>query len=91
LGHPLMIVGIYLYLKNRSEIGEKPSSGKESWQLFIILGMIGQVSVINSFCHAHSPLVISVLRTVNGIWLGMATGTLLLIALRLWKKTYRDL
>ncbi|MCJ7645350.1 DUF5693 family protein, partial [bacterium] len=44
--------------------------------------LIGQVSIINSFCHAHTPLVISLGRTINGIWLGIIVGVLLVAIVR---------
>ena len=85
IGHPLMVLGIYLYLKGGSRNLQVAQFGKEenlglkagSWQSFVILGLIGQVSIINNFCHAHTPLVISLARTINGIWLGIIVGVLL--------------
>jgi hypothetical protein len=40
-------------------------------------GMIGQVSIINTFVHLHTPLTISLLRTANGVALGLLLGLLL--------------
>ena len=82
IGHPLMILGIYLYLKGK--FGKKENLGlkTKSWQSFVILGLIGQVSIINSFCHAHTPLVISLTRTINGVWLGIIIGILLVSIVR---------
>jgi len=90
IGHPLMILGIYLYLKGGSrtlqvaQLGKKENLGlkTKSWQSFVILGLIGQVSIINSFCHAHTPLVISLTRTINGVWLGIIIGILLVSIVR---------
>lgn len=90
IGHPLMILGIYLYLKGGSrnlevaQFEKKENLGLKtrSWQALVILGLIGQVSVINSFCHAHTPLVISLTRTINGIWLGIIIGVLLVSIVR---------
>jgi len=45
----------------------------------IILGIIGQVSIINTFLHLHTPLWVSLLRTFNGIWLGLSAGYLLIL------------
>ena len=82
IGHPLMILGISLYLKSKSGTEKKLKIKAETSQLFIILGLIGQVSIINSFCHAHTPLVISLTRTINGIWLGIIMGGLLVAGVR---------
>jgi hypothetical protein len=32
--------------------------------------------MINSFCHLHTPLWISGLRSVHGLWLGVVLGSL---------------
>lgn len=45
--------------------------------VFAIFMQMGQVSVINSLCHFHTPLVMSLLRVFNGLWLGIAVGFLL--------------
>ena len=39
-----------------------------------LLGAIGQVSILNTFCHLHTPLSVSLLRTFNGLWLGIIIG-----------------
>ena len=49
---------------------------KNPWLLLI--GMIGQVSIINTFMHAHSSLSISLIRTFNGLWLGFLIGVIVL-------------
>ena len=41
---------------------------------------MGQVSVVNTFCHFHTPLEMTLLRTVNGIWLGIIIGLMLVLA-----------
>jgi len=40
----------------------------------IIIGTIGPVTLINTFCHIHTPFLFSLLRTFNGVWLGLALG-----------------
>jgi len=82
IGHPLMILGISLYLEGKLAKEENLRPKAESWQWLIVLGLIGQVSIINSFCHAHTPLVISLVRTINGIWLGVIIGVLLVSIVR---------
>ncbi|HOY66491.1 MAG TPA: DUF5693 family protein [Candidatus Ozemobacteraceae bacterium] len=39
---------------------------------------MGQVSLVNTFCHFHSPLALAYLRGFNGLWTGLATGVALL-------------
>ncbi|HEY9068941.1 MAG TPA: DUF5693 family protein [Candidatus Ozemobacteraceae bacterium] len=35
---------------------------------------MGQVSLVNTFCHFHSPLALAYLRGFNGLWTGLITG-----------------
>ncbi len=42
--------------------------------LLTLIGFIGQISIVNTFMHAHSPLVVSVIRTVYGQVLGLLAG-----------------
>ncbi|MFA5859007.1 MAG: DUF5693 family protein [Elusimicrobiota bacterium] len=75
-GHPLLILGIFIW-------GRWVSTGKKVdllWYLSrmgIIFGMVGQVSVINTFTHAHTPLWVSLLRTFNGLVIGVVLGVVL--------------
>ena len=40
---------------------------------------IGQVDVLNTYCHVHTPILLSLLRTDNGLLLGAVLGVLLLL------------
>ncbi|MDO4542639.1 MAG: DUF5693 family protein [Bacillota bacterium] len=44
-----------------------------------LLGAIGQVSILNTFCHLHTPLTVSLLRTFNGLWLGILIGLVAIV------------
>ena len=48
----------------------------------LFLGIIGQISVVNTYAHLHTPLGISFLRTVHGLWLGILLGLLLLLVVK---------
>jgi hypothetical protein len=62
IGHPLFLMG--LALRRRQVIDERVSG-------FIVwLGLVGQISILNTFTHFHSPVDIGVIRTLNGIWIG---------------------
>jgi hypothetical protein len=66
IGHPLMIVGLALAV-----------TGRRAWALPVFLaGAIGQVSLLNTFCHLHTPLFVSVLRALLGFAIGAVLGTL---------------
>jgi hypothetical protein len=40
----------------------------------LALGALGQASIINTFVHLHTPLVLSLWRTINGLVLGLLIG-----------------
>jgi hypothetical protein len=44
----------------------------------VALGVIGQISLVNTFAHLHTPLLVSVFRTFNGLWLGVVLGLVLI-------------
>ena len=56
--------------------------------VLIILGMIGQVSIINTFLHAHAPVAISLVRSLHGIWLGALAGYVIVIVYRRIKRNW---
>ncbi|PIU18006.1 MAG: hypothetical protein COT16_03600 [Elusimicrobia bacterium CG08_land_8_20_14_0_20_44_26] len=71
LGHPLMLIGLYLY-----PLAAKVK--KIQFRPFIILGLIGQVSILNTFAHIHSPVTICLFRTFNGLILGIIIGAIVI-------------
>jgi hypothetical protein len=38
------------------------------------VGVIGQVSILNTFCHTHTPLYLSLIRDVTGLVFGTVIG-----------------
>ena len=70
VGHPLLMLAILLAIRRVR---------KGVWILFAV-GVIGQVSLLNTFCHVHTPLMLTVLRVFNGLWVG-ALGGIVLCAL----------
>ena len=70
IGHPLLLLALYAWLRY----------GKGRWLL--LAGVIGQLSMMNTFSHLHSPLLISFTRTMLGLTLGLFIGMLLIIVLR---------
>lgn len=64
IGHPALLISLALFL-----------AGRRRWvSVGVVLGTIGQVSLINTFAHIHTPLLISLLRVFNGLWIGVAAG-----------------
>ena len=67
IGHPFLMLAL-----------ARLAAGKRQglWALLTV-GAIGQASMVNTFCHLHTPVMISVARTVHGLWLGAALGVAL--------------
>ncbi len=75
LGHPALMLAVALALRDR-----------RTWlPLAAILAGVGQVSLLNTFCHLHTPLAISFLRTGHGLWTGALVG---LIAILVWRLAF---
>jgi hypothetical protein len=71
IGHPLLCLGLYLRRRGPAGWDARPA---------LLAGFLGQLSIVNTFCHAHTPLGVSLLRTWHGWWVGLLLG-LALIAL----------
>jgi hypothetical protein len=81
IGHPLLIVGLGLYFSGDERLG----------LAFVVPGTIGQISLLNTFAHIHSPLTASVLRSFWGLVLGACLGSVLLyVALLVLGKSNGD-
>lgn len=64
IGYPALMVGSYLAM-----------TGRRRWlPVWVAAGGVGLVSIVNSFEHVRSPLVLSLMRAGNGAWLGLAIG-----------------
>lgn len=65
IGHPVFITALYFFKDLKNNYG----------LLFLgLLAVIGQINILNSFAHIHTPVLISLLRTVHGLWLGLIVG-----------------
>ncbi len=64
IGHPAFILGLALWYR-----------GRRRWALpLFVVGVIGQVSILNTFCHIHTPLVLSSIRDLTGLLAGAVIG-----------------
>jgi hypothetical protein len=76
-GHPLFLMGLWL--------ARRPLPGR--WwgdgRVFVWLGLVGQISILNTFTHFQTPFSTCVVRTFHGIWLGLALAILSRRVLRL--------
>lgn len=71
-GYPLLLTGIAFAVR-----------GWRRWAApLIVLGTIGLTSSLNSFCHIHTPLLLTAIRTLNGIVFGTIIGIVLYLIVR---------
>jgi len=69
VGYPLLFVAAVYYLR-----------GKKKWLwLLAAIGSIAPISVFNTFTHIHTPLLLSLLRVLNGLVLGIILGLIMAI------------
>lgn len=59
---------------------------RKAFWILTIPAVIGQVSLVNTYAHIHTPLVISLMRSLNGLILGLAIGVLLVLAVYFLQK-----
>lgn len=67
LGHPALVVALFLEAQGLA--------GARLWPLYVA-GAIGQLSLVDTFSHLHTPLSVSAVRTLLGLLLGVAVGLL---------------
>ncbi|MDD2401224.1 MAG: DUF5693 family protein [Clostridia bacterium] len=70
IGHPIMMLMLYYGYSHR----KLP---------LLVLGIIGQISLVNTYAHIHTPLAISLLRSFHGLWLGMLLGILAIVLVQI--------
>lgn len=70
LAHPLLILGAFLAFKYRNAA------------FIMIIAVIGQLSMVDTFAHIHSPILISLIRGLLGLGLGLIIG---IIAVLVWQ------
>ena len=70
IGHPSMIAWLYFAgrYSNRFQFCKLG---------LLLLGFVGQISIVNTFAHIHTPIIISLIRTGNGLIGGLILGALL--------------
>jgi Family of unknown function (DUF5693) len=74
IGHPALMVAAIMIWERRS---------KALLWLPIVLIAVGQADVVDTFCHIHTPYLISLLRAFHAWWLGTLCGLLAGVA-TLW-------
>jgi Na+/proline symporter len=64
VGHPAFVLGICWWLRGRRRLAVPA----------VVIGSLGQVSLLNTFCHIHTPMIISAWRDVIGLIVGSVIG-----------------
>jgi hypothetical protein len=68
LGHPLFFAGIFLALRYR-------------WAMVLLIaGTIAQLSMVDTFAHIHTPLLLSIIRIFLGLGIGVLIGLVIIVA-----------
>lgn len=71
LGWPALLLGVLAAFRSR-----------HGWWLYVVAA-IATASAVDTFTHFHSPLLVSLVRTVYGLALGFAAGVIGLAVIRL--------
>ncbi len=66
IGYPAAALFVFFYFRNKIAL----------LPVFAVFMQMGQVSVLNTLCHFHSPLSLSLLRIFNGFWAGLLVAAL---------------
>ncbi|MBD0384287.1 DUF5693 family protein [Paenibacillus sedimenti] len=78
LAHPLFLLGAYLAVRYKNAV------------YLMFIGVIGQLSIVDTFAHLHTPLHISLIRITYGLVFGALIGLVLIaaweIVARSWKR-----
>ncbi|RAP26271.1 hypothetical protein DID74_02300 [Candidatus Marinamargulisbacteria bacterium SCGC AG-333-B06] len=80
IGYPFLLIA-FMYVDGKI-------SRMWIW-FFNILGSISLISVINSFCHLHTPLQVSFYRTILGMLLGIGCTFLYLLLYKLMSRVFQ--
>ncbi len=65
-------------------------ASRKNW-ILTIPAIIGQVSLVNTYAHIHTALLMSLRRSANGLVLGIVLGVLLVFGVKLLIKLYHYL
>ena len=73
VGYPSLLLLNFLVSKNLF------AHYREILRIGVVLGFS---TVINSFCHFHTPLTLILLREFNGLWTGLIVGLVVVLAVK---------
>ncbi len=67
IGYPILMFSAFMFIRGK---------WKEWLPVALALGVIGPVSMLNSFCHLHTPVYVSIIRSISGLVIGIVVGWL---------------
>ena len=73
VGYPSVLLLMYLVKHNMLS---------QYREILRIGASIGFSSVVNSFCHFHTPLTLILLREFNGLWTGLIVGVIAVLLVK---------
>ena len=83
IGHPALILGLGLLALIKADKTKLQKLG--SWAtLALMVGAMGQTSIVNTMCHLHTPVLLSMLRIVEGIVIGSIIGLVIWMIVKPW-------
>jgi hypothetical protein len=83
IGHPALIIGLGLLALIKQDKAKLAKLG--SWAtLALMVGAMGQTSIVNTMCHLHTPVVLSIERIVEGIVIGSIIGLVIWMIVKPW-------
>ena len=80
LGHPALWIALGMYFRYvvpNPATTEKAMRMRNWTILAFALGAVGQTDIVNTLCHLHIPVLLSVERVTLGIVLGCIVGSVL--------------
>lgn len=81
IGHPALVIALFLYARCQADAAFK--SRWMGWTaLLMMVGAIGQTSVVNTLCHFHTPVIVGFTRIAIGAAIGGIIGWVLWLAAR---------
>ncbi len=81
IGYPCLLLGLHMLYEERFKEFRLPAV------ILVSVGVFGLTSVVNTFCHAHIPFLLSLLRSVYGAVLGVLGGAILIWLSRLLRRS----
>lgn len=73
IGYPILLAFLYYGYKER-------------YIIFVIFAIMGPISLVNTYAHIHTPILISLIRSGYGILIGAVVGLILIWLIKLVNK-----